>query len=43
MIMMVSLLTKTITEYGNVNFDHLCHDFNDDRVMGMVGDDADLV
>ena len=43
MIMMTSLLMKTMTEYGNDDDDHLCHGFNDDRVMGMVGDDADLV
>ena len=43
MTMMTSLLTKTMTEYGNDDDDYLCHDFNDGGVMGMVGDDDDLV
>ena len=42
MTMMTSLLTKTMTEYGNDD-NNLCHDFNDDWVMGMVGDDDELV
>ena len=36
MIMMTSLLTKTVTEYGNDDDDTLCHDFCDHQVMGMM-------
>ena len=43
MIMITSLMMKTLTEYGNDDDDNLCRDFNDDRVMGMVDDDYDLV
>ena len=42
-IMMTSLLTKTMTEYGNDEDDDLCNDFNNDRVMGIIDDDDDLV